>query len=213
MLQLQDRALKRLVTFIQSIQLRLRSGLQTAKHGKRTIIEDRSRVFVNGQATDNEIRQYTSLEAFNRLNSWETGQISLVTRHSLSVPYFKPTYPNTTGNSPVVSKPATLRNTQPLSHEPDGRRKSPQTRPLSPLSSPISAQEHLNSKRNKVPQPSRSFSTALQLIEFMGFSRAHRRLFLLIDGNRSIDELARLMGRTPEDVSELLRNLEDANLF
>jgi len=47
----------------------------------------------------------------------------------------------------------------------------------------------------------------------MGLSRAHRRLFLLIDGKRSIDELAPLIGRTPDEVSELLRDLEHASVI
>ena len=213
MSQLQDRAFKRLATFIQSMPLRLRSGIQIARPDKRTNRGDKNRALTNEQVTYTKTRQYIHFEAFNRLNSWQTGEISLATPHSLLAPYSKPTSPHVNESSPVTNKPPTFRNTQPLSPESYGRRKSPQTHPLSPSSLPTSAQEHLHFKGNKVPQPSRNLNLALQFMELMGFSRAHRRLFLLIDGNRSINDLARLIGRTPDEVSELLRNLEDANLF
>jgi hypothetical protein len=53
----------------------------------------------------------------------------------------------------------------------------------------------------------------LRLIEQAGFTRAHRRLFLLIDGSRSTAELVRLMGREQYEVRILLNQLEEAGLI
>jgi hypothetical protein len=53
----------------------------------------------------------------------------------------------------------------------------------------------------------------LRLIEQAGFTRAHRRLFLLIDGSRSTAELVRLMGREQYEMRILLNQLEEAGLI
>ncbi len=64
-----------------------------------------------------------------------------------------------------------------------------------------------------VPYPVRPYDEALVWIERVGLSRAHRRLFLLIDGYRSTPELVRLMGRGQEEVNTLLRDLEGVGLI
>jgi len=48
----------------------------------------------------------------------------------------------------------------------------------------------------------------LRLLDQAGLSRLHRHLFLLIDGQRSRTELARLIGRQPEELQRLLDDLE-----
>lgn len=53
----------------------------------------------------------------------------------------------------------------------------------------------------------------MHLIEQMGLSRTHRRLFLLIDGGRTVKELIRLMSQNPEDVQRLLYDLERAGVI
>jgi len=64
-----------------------------------------------------------------------------------------------------------------------------------------------------VPYPIRPYDEALVWIERVGLSRAHRRLFLLLDGYRTLPELVRLMGRVQEEVNALLRDLEGAGLI
>ena len=66
---------------------------------------------------------------------------------------------------------------------------------------------------DEVPYPVRPYNEALAWIERASLSRAHRRLFLLIDGYRSTPELVRLMGRGQEEVNALLRDLENAGLI
>ncbi len=43
--------------------------------------------------------------------------------------------------------------------------------------------------------------------ERLPLSRLHRRLLILIDGQRGLDDLARLMARSPNEVQELLNDL------
>src|SRR6266571_4862200 len=64
-----------------------------------------------------------------------------------------------------------------------------------------------------IPYPILPYEEALAWIERMGLSRAHRRLFLLIDGYRILPELVRLMGRREDEVNALLRDLEGADLI
>lgn len=47
----------------------------------------------------------------------------------------------------------------------------------------------------------------------LGLSRAHRQLFLLIDGKRTMPELVRLIRHRPEEVDTLLADLERAGLI
>ncbi|HEV2662372.1 MAG TPA: DUF4388 domain-containing protein [Ktedonobacteraceae bacterium] len=46
-----------------------------------------------------------------------------------------------------------------------------------------------------------------------GLSRTHRRLFLLLDGQRSIKDLMVLMGRPPNEIFMLLNQLERAGFI
>ena len=49
---------------------------------------------------------------------------------------------------------------------------------------------------------------AIQILNENRFSRLHLHLFLLVDGQRNVVELARLIGKKPEEVQRLLNDLE-----
>jgi hypothetical protein len=224
MSQPQDQVTHRLVTFIQSIQLRRGSGLLSAKRGEGNSVEEGSITFVNGQVTDAKVGRYTGSEAFNRLSTWENCHFSFVLHRSS-----QEAHPDLTHTDELASISSTVErfpDTQSLSLDPVER--FPDTQSLSPVpernrsSNPETPpmfsqltfkQGYLYLGGTGVPRPGRRLSAALQMIDLMGLSRAHRRLFLLIDGKRSIDELAPLIGRTPEEVSELLRDLERASVI
>jgi len=53
----------------------------------------------------------------------------------------------------------------------------------------------------------------LSRMEYAGLSRVHRHLFLLIDGRRTVEDFARLMGRKREEVQKLLNDLERADFI
>lgn len=63
------------------------------------------------------------------------------------------------------------------------------------------------------PYRLRGVNEVLPLFGSMGLTRVHRQLFLLIDGQRSISDLARLSGRGAEEVRKLLIDLERAGLI
>ena len=68
-------------------------------------------------------------------------------------------------------------------------------------------------KFGRIPNQLRSPEDAVQRIDRMQLSRAHRRLFLLIDGHRTTADLARLMGRRQVEVDDLLQDLERADVI
>jgi DNA-binding MarR family transcriptional regulator len=49
---------------------------------------------------------------------------------------------------------------------------------------------------------------ALRLLKREGLSRAHKHVFLLIDGQRTVEELARITRRQTSELSQLLDDLE-----
>lgn len=57
------------------------------------------------------------------------------------------------------------------------------------------------------PYRTRQVDEALHILDQAGLSRMHRRLLLLINGQRTFTELERLLGRTQYEVQQLLRDL------
>lgn len=64
-----------------------------------------------------------------------------------------------------------------------------------------------------IPIRIRHIEEVLTLFPRLNLSRIHRQLFLLIDGQRTTIELARLIGKRPEEVEALLLDLERARLI
>jgi hypothetical protein len=55
--------------------------------------------------------------------------------------------------------------------------------------------------------------TGIQILNRKKLSRLHLHLFLLIDGQRNVVELARLIGKRPEEVQKLLIDLEAVGII
>jgi hypothetical protein len=66
---------------------------------------------------------------------------------------------------------------------------------------------------NIVPRRTREVAEILPVFEFMGLTRSHRRIFLLIDGQRTVTELIHLMGGRADEVYTWLADLEEAGLI
>jgi hypothetical protein len=64
-----------------------------------------------------------------------------------------------------------------------------------------------------VPYRFQAMQNILPDFQRFGLSRTHRQLFLLIDGKRSSQELARLIGRNPQEIQALLADLERTGLI
>ncbi|MFL5690759.1 MAG: DUF4388 domain-containing protein [Ktedonobacteraceae bacterium] len=66
---------------------------------------------------------------------------------------------------------------------------------------------------NIVPRRTREVAEVLPAFEFLGLTRSHRRIFLLIDGQRTVTELIHLMGGRADEVYAWLADLEGADLI
>jgi hypothetical protein len=64
-----------------------------------------------------------------------------------------------------------------------------------------------------VPTRVQSFQGPVPDFQRLGLTRLHRQLFLLVDGRRTLQELARLIGRSPQDVFVLLTDLQRVGLI
>ena len=64
-----------------------------------------------------------------------------------------------------------------------------------------------------IPARTAQFQSRLPDFEALGVSRTHRQLFLLADGQRSVEVLAKLLGRRPQEVLLLLGDLENLDLL
>lgn len=63
------------------------------------------------------------------------------------------------------------------------------------------------------PRRSQAGEAMISHLESASIQRIHRRLLLLINGQRNLTELARLMTRSPDEVQTLLDDLERAGLI
>ncbi|MDQ2714657.1 MAG: DUF4388 domain-containing protein [Chloroflexota bacterium] len=100
--------------------------------------------------------------------------------------------------SPSASSPLAPPASAPLEQPPER-----QTRPLLPATASSSV----------IPCRTQQFQENLPDFDRLGVSRIHRQLFLLADGQRSIETLAKLLGRQPQEVLLLLRDLENLHLL
>ena len=86
--------------------------------------------------------------------------------------------------------------------------------PRSPITNPLLRKEPTTGPLS-VPVPGAAYRVyaveeALPLFASKGLTRVHRQLFLLIDGQRTPQQLTRLIGRTPGEIESLLADLESA---
>jgi hypothetical protein len=77
----------------------------------------------------------------------------------------------------------------------------------------LAVQDHSSCRPYLTVYSREALQSILRALDRQGFSRAHRRLFLLIDGRRSAGELAALMSRTLEETMSLLADLGQAGFI
>ena len=225
--QQRDTATDRLLNVIQVIQLGRKSGLLSVERGQGIQFEEGMIMFVNGQATQASAGQRTGLEAFNWLSTWNACLFSFIPSSTTASGALSttPAIPNTP--SSTFTDPDSYLHAQQgtngrlrAQQSTNGRLQAQQPALHRQTEFPQIAGDR---ERNRSIQTSGSDSTGpnrtrrledgLRLIEQAGFTRAHRRLFLLIDGSRSTAELVRLMGREQHEVRILLNQLEEAGLI
>ncbi len=176
---------ERLADVIQVLQLARKTGVLTAERALRNGLLERGTVqLLNGQVADANVNGYQGREAFNVLMAWQDCYF-----------VFQVAPPTGPLPSSSASLPQYAAHTEPLPTDRNGQ---------TPLPS-------LNSSG----APYRLYRVEDVLAQFsaMGLSRQHRQLFLLLDGQRMMKDLVRLVGRGPDEVEALLADLARAGLI
>lgn len=210
MSQQRETATDRLVSIIQLIQLGRRTGLFTARRGEGTSLEEGTIVFTKGQVTQATAGRRSGSEALNWLTTWGHCRFTFISADvaESEIPLLPLTHRlsenGSNGTDPRLrqQRPLPARQSGPLPANSNNGNGGSRFDPPTPSTTPSSP-----------PSRTRQIDSALKVIENMGLSRAHRRLLLLIDGQRTVDELVRLMGRGENEVYSLLRDLEQATVI
>jgi len=196
----QETATNRLVSIIQEIQLAQGSGVLNVRRGEGSTLEEGSVVFVNGQVTRAVVGRRSDKAALNWLSTWGRCWYIFVPASGGQPGLFSP-LPETESTRDILTD----------SH--------PRI-PISPLRRPVEQLDRLNGSSSDltssdrgmtpatVPFPMYRLDEAMQLMGEGRLSRSHRQIFLLVDGQRSTLELARLVGKRQEELYGLLRDLE-----
>jgi Domain of unknown function (DUF4388) len=201
----------RLANVIEVIQLGRRTGILTAERDTGSLLEHGMIAFVKGQVAQASVSQHAGFPAFSVLKTWGACRFAFTPSDPSQI-----TQQITQPLPPVSGDSSTFRalSTDPTLH----------TQALAnhkQAGSMAAGEQSMNGAGSMqpgpatggIPYPVRPYDEALVWIERVGLSRAHRRLFLLIDGYRSTPELVRLMGRGQEEVNTLLRDLEGVGLI
>ena len=204
-----------LADVIQVIQIGHRTGTLTVERGESTTFEEGTIVFVNGQIIDAKCGQQSGPVALGWLTTWTTCRFSFIVDASKTST--NPSYPQigsqqtTTRSGTFSSRPNTSSRSN-ISSRTDSRNNTPHTNPITnrnQSTNPLSIPNHFVVQ---TPYRIRTDNSVLSFIDQVGLTREHRRLFMLIDGQRTTNELISLMNKNPEKVIELLTDLERAGI-
>lgn len=164
------------------------------ERGEGRTLEEGLIIFADGQAIEARVNQQSGTAAFNYLSTWQKCHFSFISqtvaRHSL----------------PQITKPLPNMQSDPANGSVTPGANSAWTKQAT-------GQHHERGNTTSLPLRLLRGEEALQHPEHIPVPRVHRRLLLLIDGRRSVDELARLMTRDVNEVHRLLNDLERAGLI
>jgi hypothetical protein len=175
-----------------------KSGVLTVERGEGRSLEEGLIIFARGQVVEARVNQRSGLAAFTYLNAWQVCHFSFIAqaaKEALSPPQITQPLPPANGgfadNTSIADSPYFDTVTQ-VSHA-DGLheyRDIPAAQFIIPFRL-LAGEEMLQRPENNGRLP-----------------RVHRRLLLLINGQRSVSQLARLMARNIDELQELLNDLE-----
>jgi hypothetical protein len=187
-------ATNQLSTVIDVLQLGKKTGILTVERGEGETYEEGRMTFVNGQVVQAVISPYVGRDAATKLFSWQACRFSFV-----------PTLPEQAAQSmrPALQTQTEAKVVTENTQEPLYK--------IQQTGAPY--QDNLGDPPSVIVYFKESMDETLRTLEQRGLSRIHRRLFLLIDGRRSIRELAMLISRTPNDTVFLLTELRRAGLI
>jgi len=188
MLQQRGTTTDRLANVIQVLQLGRKTGMLSVERGEGTTREEGMIMFVQGQITQAYAGQQSGQAALAWLNSWGACRFTFVAGQIERM------------TGPLTSLPRT--GSLPPPHDTYAR--------IQALTEPGPPEKRISGDTggaSSLPYRTRQLDEALYILERAKFSRLHRRLFLLIDGQRTPEELERLLGRTQYEVQQVLHDL------
>ena len=192
-----------LADVIQVIQLSRKSGMLTVERGEGETFEEGMITFVNGQAVEAQTAAFNGQNALRWLGSWGTCRFAFIPTPTSEIP-----------SIPLVSTPTFEQRMRDNGTHP--------RMPISPLrESAARRQASTNGigqviafiSASAVPHLVIPLEESLRYVDQLGLSRQHRRLLLLVDGQRNVAEMVRLIGRTLYEVQQLLADLEQAKII
>jgi hypothetical protein len=187
MTQRRGTATDRLSNVIQVIQLGRKSGILAVERGEGFALETGEMSFVQGQITDAQSGERSGQRAIEWLLTWRACRFLFM---------------------PLISE----KSTRPMSALPLTEATMQDTDPYlnaNMQAAPMPQWNRVTERKSvRVPQRTKPLEVASQIIEKSRLTRAHRRLFLLVDGQRTIEEMARLTGRSEGEVQTMLQEME-----
>lgn len=181
MAQQREATTDRLVGIIASIKMERRSGRLLVRRGEGLTSEEGTLVFVQGQVAEAHVGRRSGANALNWLSTW--GQ----TRYVFTPLTSNKDTPIPMGGFDSAFSPAPGRAV---------------TSPLQPINT-----DKLEPTVSGIPSATVALAEAATRIERAGLSRAHRHLYLLIDGQRSTFDFVPLVGKKVEEVRNMLHDL------
>lgn len=187
MAQQREATTDRLVGIIATIKIERKSGQLRVRRGEGLTSEEGILTFIQGQITQANVGRRSGADALNWLSTWGQARYIFITPGSdeqdeLAFSTLPSSSPGKLATHPGLR--ATQVHTDRLETEP------------------------LPGKSPEIPRVCVELSEATARIERSGLPRSHRRLYLLIDGRRSIDDLEPLIGKKTEEVRSMLHDLE-----
>ena len=192
-----------LADVIQVIQLSRKSGMLTVERGEGETFEEGMITFVNGQAVEAQTAAFNGQNALRWLGSWGTCRFAFIPTPTSEIP-----------SIPLVSIPTFEQRMRDTGTHP--------RIPISPLRESAARRQAGNGgtgqvisfiSASAVPHLVIPLEESLRHVDQLGLSRQHRRLLLLVDGQRNVAEMVRLIGRTLYEVQQLLADLEQAKII
>ncbi len=181
-----------LLSVIEVIQRGRESGELRARLENEASTEVGTIVFANGQIVAAQVGHYQGTEAFNILKSWNRCVFVFVRNNLSRQPQSGP-LPDSPARTPLVQYSPITGPQQPIAA------------PRTPLPEPAS--DGVLSL-TLVPRATMSVVKAVGIIGHAGLPRTYRQLLLLIDGRRSIGELAITMNCQHSEMKQMLQELE-----
>lgn len=177
----------RLADVIHIIQFGNKSGMLTVERGSNSTKEEGYITFVDGRIVEARVGQYNGPAAFNYLATWQTCFFALMS--------------HTTGQNPVAQLPSPKSNTSATVARISGAYNSTARR------GDIRSDYQKSGTQPAPPHRQPRGEETILHPERTPLSRIHRRLLILVDGQRGLDDFARLIARRPNEVQELLNDL------